>query len=286
MSVREAYSYTVLRYVHDVMTGEFINVGVVLHGETGVKCRFLTNHGRAAKFFADLDKSAFKAALSDVAAGIKLVSLQDHNAGFLKQQPDALLIAHRALIADDSSFQWSPAGSGLSKDIDATVEHLFKRLVLNHVSGKTAQRKQDSDVWRPIRLRLQEMNIDNRFETQTFSGSDDEITFEHTWKNSHWHAIEPISFDLADANEIKSKAHKLRGHFESVADAIKEQVSLNLVLAPPTDPKLEQAFARARSILERSTNQPKIYNEANVDQLVADLADKIHAHDREEFSAI
>ena len=31
MSKKFPYTYTILRYVHDVMTGEFINVGVVMH---------------------------------------------------------------------------------------------------------------------------------------------------------------------------------------------------------------------------------------------------------------
>ena len=31
MSNELSYTYTVLRYVHDVMTGEFVNVGLVVH---------------------------------------------------------------------------------------------------------------------------------------------------------------------------------------------------------------------------------------------------------------
>ena len=31
MTEKQAYSYTVLRYVHDVVSGEALNVGVVMH---------------------------------------------------------------------------------------------------------------------------------------------------------------------------------------------------------------------------------------------------------------
>jgi Protein of unknown function (DUF3037) len=31
MTIQQPYTYTILRYVHDVTTGEFVNVGVVMH---------------------------------------------------------------------------------------------------------------------------------------------------------------------------------------------------------------------------------------------------------------
>ena len=31
MTEKQAYSYTVLRYIHDVVSGETLNVGVVMH---------------------------------------------------------------------------------------------------------------------------------------------------------------------------------------------------------------------------------------------------------------
>ena len=35
MNEENAYSYTILRYVHDVVAGEFLNVGVVMHAPAG-----------------------------------------------------------------------------------------------------------------------------------------------------------------------------------------------------------------------------------------------------------
>ena len=31
MTIQQPYAYAILRYVHDVTTGEFVNVGVVMH---------------------------------------------------------------------------------------------------------------------------------------------------------------------------------------------------------------------------------------------------------------
>jgi hypothetical protein len=50
MTDKVPYTYTVLRYVHDVMTGEFVNVGLVMHvpSRQQVLARTRTTFGRRA----------------------------------------------------------------------------------------------------------------------------------------------------------------------------------------------------------------------------------------------
>ena len=60
--MKTAYTYTVLRYVHDTATGEFVNVGVVLYARevryASAQCR--TTIGRLSKAFPGMDGEAFK----------------------------------------------------------------------------------------------------------------------------------------------------------------------------------------------------------------------------------
>src|SRR6266849_772275 len=67
-----SYTYTVLRYVHDIATGEFVNVGVVVYAP---KVRYLqaemrSTYGRLARVFPDLDGDAFKRAMSYVEGSV------------------------------------------------------------------------------------------------------------------------------------------------------------------------------------------------------------------------
>jgi hypothetical protein len=48
---------------------------------------------------------------------------------------------------------------------------------------------------------------------------DDEIDFQHAWKNGAWHCLEPVSFDLLRADSIREKAHKVLGELTSLRDA-------------------------------------------------------------------
>jgi hypothetical protein len=278
MLERETYSYTVLRYVHDVITGEFVNVGIVLHAATGLKSKFRSTYGRVSSVFPTLDERAFKEALRAVKATIDQLAKSEKSAGLLRSSPDAIAFARKALIIDDSSFQWSPPGSGTTRDAAATLDQLYNRFVTCH-ERHGVHRRDDADVWKPVREKLEEMKIADRFQEHTFRGSVEEITLEHTWKNGKWHAIQAISLDLSDAAEIKKKAHRIRGHLDSVADGLTDEVDLNLVIGGPSNPESAVAYNAARRILEKAVFHPTIVDERNTDRLVSRLADEIHAHE-------
>lgn len=277
MLERETYSYTVLRYVHDVMTGEFVNVGVVVHAPSGLKSKFRSTYGRVSSVFPGLDEKAFKDALRAVHSTIEKLEKSEKSAGFLQSSPDAMTFARKAMVADDSSFQWSPPGSGITRDVVATLNQLYDRFVTRH-EKQGARRRDDADVWKPIRQKLEELNVADKFQERTFRGSVEEITLEHAWKNGKWHAIYAVSLDLADADGVKAKAHRIRGHLDSVNDGLVDELALNLVLGQPSNPDLMDAYNTARKILNNAALRPIIFDEDGADQLVARLADEINAH--------
>lgn len=278
MLERETYSYTVLRYVHDVMAGEFVNVGVVLHAATGLKSKFRSTYGRVSGVFPTLDEKAFKEALRAIKTAIDQLAKSENSAGLFQSSPDAIAFARKALVADDSSLQWSPPGSGITRDAAATLDQLYDRFVARH-ERHGVRRRDDADVWKPIREKLEELKIADRFQEHTFRGSVEEITLEHAWKNGKWHAIEAISLDLADAAEVKKKAHRIRGHLDSVAEGLTDEIVLNLVIGPPSNPEMTATYNAARKILEKAAFRPTIVDEDSAQDLVARLADEIHAHE-------
>ena len=68
MSSKTPYTYTVLRYVHDIATGEFLNVGVALYAPEprfiNVLCR--TTYKRLRDVFPSLDGDSFRSAMRHV----------------------------------------------------------------------------------------------------------------------------------------------------------------------------------------------------------------------------
>ena len=211
--MKTAYSYTVLRYVHDISTGEFVNAGVALYAPdrkyASALCR--TTYGRLSKTFPGLDGDAFRSQMRFIQSrleeiGQSLLELE------LEPHPKSIMeFVHRVLPTDDSSLQWSAPGSGLTEDPSATLESLFNRLVMAYDEKAERATRSDGDVWRTYKREIESRHLMKYFEQKTFSVEDDEVVFEHAWKNGKWHCIKPLSFDLAAGDSIRDKAHEHSG---------------------------------------------------------------------------
>ncbi len=131
MNAKRTYSYVLLRYRHDPVAGEFVNVGVVVHepesGFLGVKVRHTTD--RLWKFFPDIDTDIVKETLINIEMSINSSSyLWARNP--IEQPRDARAIATKILPDDDSCFICAPAsGSGVTADPTETLNKLYSRFV-------------------------------------------------------------------------------------------------------------------------------------------------------------
>lgn len=278
--MKHTYGYVVLRYVHDVITGEFVNVGLVMHApETQrLKSKTRTSIGRLKGVFPDLDRMAFVAAMKSVTRALGKVEKQFQSDGMFKRSADAGSFAHLAVPLDDSSLQWSPVSTGLTEDFDKTFDWLYQRMVSRY-DNRTSARRTDEDVWRPVREKIAERKISVPFEEKTVVGATDQIEFKHAWKNGAWHAYEALSLDLADADGIKDKARRWRGHLDAVFEGRSDpNLKLNFILGAPTDQRLIPAYENAVAILGHSPSKPKIYREGQIDDLVSEIEDEVRAH--------
>ena len=278
--MKTTYGYVVLRYVHDVITGEFVNVGLVMHAPDTqqVKGKTRTSIRRLKAAFPDLDRTAFVAAMKSVTRALGKVEKQFRSDGMLKEFTDARSFAHLALPIDDSSLQWSPVSTGLTDDFEKTFENTYKRMVTRYDLQSSARRS-DEDVWRPVREKIAERKLSVPFEEKTIVGVTDQIEFKHAWKNGDWHAYEALSLDLVDADGIKDKVRRWRGHLDAVFEGKSHpNLKLNFILGAPADPKLLPAYENAVAILGHSPSKPKIYREGEIDDLVSEIEDEVRAH--------
>jgi hypothetical protein len=206
MTEPRAYTYTILRYVHDVRTGEFLNVGVVLHAASVGELAFKTRKtfGRGKRMFPDLDSDAFHAAMQAVDRALAAQAQQMGEAERVAGDGNAVSIARQALPDDDSTLQWSELGSGVTDDLSKSLEKLYVRMVTRY-DTHTTPRKTDENVWRPVREKLAQLDIPIQLEEKVVTSATDEIAFKHARKNGKWHAYEPVSLDLADADGIKTR---------------------------------------------------------------------------------
>lgn len=218
---KQAYSYSVLRYVHDVTTGEFVNVGLALYCPSmryaNAACR--TTSKRLTPLFPSLDSNVFRALMRKVQTRFEALHDEVSNQLDLRPYASVMELAQSVIPQDDSALQWAPMGSGLTSDPDATLEQLFDRFVMKHEETSTVPRRNDEQVWKNFSRELEQQQVLKHFQPKTFTTADDEIKFDRAWKNGVWHCLAPVSFDLSSPESIRDKAHKWLGQITSVDSA-------------------------------------------------------------------
>lgn len=276
-----SYTYSVLRYVHDVTSGEFVNVGVALYAP---QARYLSamcrpTYGRLNKVFPGMNGEHFKALMRHIQNSFEAQGERFANELALASPAGVMEIAQSVLPKDDSSLQWSPAGSGRTDDPAQALEKLFNRMVMRYEERQPSSSRTDDDVWRHFKRDLEEQKILQHFQPKTIAVQDDEIEFQHSWKNGKWHCLEPISFDLVAADSIKDKAHRWLGQLASVKDAV-DPFKVYLLVGAPQQENLQPAFQNAMSILGKIPGDREIVLEKDALDWAARIAGEVAEHER------
>ena len=284
MTNRTSYTYSILRYVHDVTTGEFVNVGVALYAP---ECRFVdarcrTSYTRLRTMFPTLDGDAYRAVIRAVQD--RFNELRDEVSGDLLHvsAKTVMEFAHGVLPADDSSLQWSPLGSGLTTDPAATLDQLYQRLVQHFDEKQITKRRDDDDVWHRFSRELQQRQLLKHFVPKTIAVKDDAIEFKKAWKNGVWHCLAPVSFDLTSPDRIRHMAHMWLGQLTSIRQATDgEPFRVYFLVGQPGEQQLADAFDSALSILKKDSAS-ELFIEGEEKQLSDRLAAEVAAHDASE----
>ena len=283
MADQRPYTFIVLRYVHDPLSAEFVNVGLVAHfpewegNRPVLKAQTRKTIGRMRDMFPDLGRADFVSAMQNVDRALSRLAKQVDGEGMLPSGVDAGAFALRALPKDDSALQWSSLGSGLSRDMEKTFEALFARHI-THYDQQNDPRRSDDDVWRPVRACLDARHIAIDLDQKVIRGDDDEVLFRHAWKNGSWHVYEPISLDLADTSGIANKAHTWLGKLSSIWKDAAEEFQPHFIVGAPLDQRLEGAYQKAIRILKKAPMEVRIYEESEINLLVSHIERDVAAH--------
>lgn len=280
--MKTPYSYTILRYVHDSMTGEFVNVGIVIcsPAQRFVKAELRhTYGGRIAKMFPGFDGKHFKSLVSQMETAFNRLSEKLAEDLQMEEMPkDAFSAATRILPADDSAFQWSPMGSGLSNDLTETLAQLFDRLVLKYDDKNTAESRSDDVIWQSFKKDFEQYKILSHLTPKKIQSADGEIEFDHAWENGQWHCFEPISFDLVNPTSIADKACMWLGRLTNVKQS-EERFKLYCLVGEPQHDQCRVAFEKAVVTLKKAPNEIEVIRESEAAAFSARLASRIAEHD-------
>ena len=281
--MKTAYSFVVLRYVHDIVSSEFINVGVALFSpETqyvGAKCN--TRYGRLNKMFLNVDGEYFRGIMRYIETRFEEAGDRLRNGLLFHDTPANIIeIARGVLPPDDSSLQWSEAGGGYTADPEKTLEDLLVRLVEHYEDRAEQPRRTDEDVWKAFKAELEPRHLLARLRPKQIIAQDYSYEFKHAWKNQKWHMCEPLSFDLLEDDSILDKANRWLGRSITLQDS-PDKFKLHLLLGEPSLGRLKPAFAKAENILNKIPIEKELIRESDARQFSEALAGEIAVHEAE-----
>jgi hypothetical protein len=279
MTERQPYTYVVLRYRHDPLAGELVNVGVLLHAP---QSRFLrsamrSTYGRLSRLYPDFEGAALTADLRRAETALNRLASSEE-ADLFSAGRSVRDFARRVIDDPAGSYIWGEAGSGLTRDPEAELASLYARFI-GQFEEKDVARRSDADVWRPARDRLAERQLERLFEPKTIATERDEVTFQHAWKNGVWHCVQPLSFDLASATYIQEKAARWVGHLYGLRKA-DEVFRPYFLVGGPEEQALVPAFERAVAFLAEAPGEraPRIVREDEIIAFVDEVEKAAKAH--------
>lgn len=272
--MKTPYRYTVLRYLHDLVTGEFLNVGVLVYAEAPpyLRALFLPRWGRVRHAYPDLDGPALRDLLRHLQTQYDALSERLRTELPLAGGSRTLeALAASVLPPDDSALQWSPAQYGLADDLEAELQRLFQRLVGRYENRARHQARDDDDVWAQYRRELEACDLTTHLHARTVTLDDTSLVLRHTVKADRWHALEPISLDLVDAESIRAKGYRWLGETTMMQPALAD-TKLYLLIGESRNESCRSAVATAINTLHRIPVDHEIVLEHEAAQLSSDLA--------------
>lgn len=278
-ATKKPYSFVVLRYMHDVFTREFVNVGVLLHAPCGGFIGFekLQSLERVKAMFPGVRSRPLRELLAFLAA--RAEEIRRMSSELLdRDRLSAETIAKSLLPPDDSALQWSGPGGGVTDDPQQTLRELFQRLVARHLKAHPPTRRVDADVWKPFERELRQRNVLSRLQEKTLSVGELRHRFKTAWQppGSYLRLLQPLSFDLVDPSEIVEKAVHWDGLITQFR-RVEPDFHIWLLIGQPGDKRRTRAFDQAYKTLAEGSQRRELVAEADAPRFADDVAKQIEA---------
>ncbi len=282
--MKVAYTFSLVRYVHDPIAGEALNVGVILSSpaDSFLDVRLEYRYERFSATFARFDGERFKQVLRHFAAAVENTREEQSKPLLFIADSDrsttAAEIGRRIWTDLGTSFRVSEAMGGIGENLPAILDDLFERFVTSQYERQSPDHLSDNQVWSRYREKLSSV-VTRNLRPKTFETPDYTIQFDHAFQNERWHVLQPVSMDYSKAALIQDKAAKWLGaslNLQECPEAAKGK--FYFLLHPPDSGKHRDAYNRSKNILHKIPLEHEIFEE---DEAAA-LSEELRAHIEEE----
>ncbi|MEO8352871.1 MAG: DUF3037 domain-containing protein [Chthoniobacteraceae bacterium] len=274
------YSFVTLRYVHDVVTGEFANVGVVLYApeQRLLLARFSGSYERLNAIFLKIDHAHFRALMRYLTNRFEELGEDLRDALERRPMGEIQQLVRQVLPPDDSSLQWSEPGGGFTENAEETLRSLYSRLVERYVRGSELQSRTDDEIAKPFKARLERKRVAQLVQPKEITTPDYHYEFPFARRNGMWHVYQPVSFDLVDPDSIVEKGVRWFGRGSALHES-NEPFKIHFLLGEPKNRNTRDAFVHAQRLLEKIPGETELIRENDVESFADSVAEDIARHE-------
>jgi Protein of unknown function (DUF3037) len=237
----KTYQYQLLRYTHDLVTGEFVNVGVVVfEPQTGfLKSKMIAKFGRITQFYSEVNGHAILHSLKAFEAGIKRIARQLHEL-FRNDFKTIDEITNEILPKNDSALQCTEVSYALDTNLDDALEDLFERLVDRYNQEIVSDTLDDKEVWKSVyKQHFDKYGVTAHLKHYSIATQNDIFEFDKAWRNGVWNCYQSLSLDLKNTSSIKDKVYKWVGKLNELETA-SERINVYFLTVYPEKESLQR----------------------------------------------
>jgi hypothetical protein len=230
------YQYQIIRYIHDRITGEFVNVGLVMFEPDSkyLDCKVITKYSRISHFFGDINGSFLLSTLKQFQNQVCEISKSfDEFLNNKKDFKDVSSITNYLLPKDDSALIVTDVSFGIDLKMEAAFDDLYNRLIERYTHDNDHEKHTDHYAWQKVyKSYFDKLGVTPKLKKHSVKTKKDSIDFDKAWKNGVWNCYQTLSFDLVKADTIKSKVYKWSGILKEL-ETSDEKMSLYFLTTTP-----------------------------------------------------
>lgn len=277
------YEYAILRYVHDPVANECLNIGVVLLARIDEKVffdsRFEQRYGRLSEAFSGFDGESFRRFVSRIQNQVdRSCSKLNESSLFQSQTPSMEGLLNEMIPDPGMSFRFGEVCAGITDDPSVELGQLFYRFVTSQCEREQVHNRNDEAVWNTFKAPLKAHRVLDNLVEKTFTADEFEYTFPHAFKNGKWHVLESASFDYVRPDLVKQKATNYLG-IGSALSQNPEIGKMYLLLGRPSRESHLEQYERAKRLLsEHLQIEHELVEEQDAEGLATKVAKFMDEH--------
>jgi len=270
------YTYQIIRYLPDRVSGEFVNVGLVMFNaeEKFLQAKTIRKIGRVKHLFPQVASTSFTRKLKKISDKFNSINSKWKTELDFNKFAEIKSVTKMVFPDDDSAVIFSPVLTGIDISLESAFEDLYDRLINQHNQDQDKYLT-DKEVWQKhYKSYFDQYEYKSQITTKTVKTAGDELNFDFAVKNGKWNYLEPVTFDLSNPNNVKDKVYKWMGKLNEL-DSSAEEFNIYLLSVMPEDKKLKKFIKERISKVEADNFEVSILEPKDASKFAAQLKKEI-----------